>query len=557
MSEQRAALTRSEARAQEAIAECQQLREQVAHRDERLHVLEGEHATARQGRSLERPAQRRASSRTRGAEVSARTASERVAEIRAVHKERFADLRQQQRKTPLTARGLAEQGAPPALDVRAPVSGSVTATTSGCHRSHPGAGVDRMKKTPWYSSVIALLSAALLVGASTTTASADSDQSPPVDGPSASAQLAMTVFDRYNEDPAYGGMSEDADGNLTVMWKDGAAGPAGLPASVTVVRTAYSETELARAAEQLAAAGREDGVTSVGASSDRAGLTVTMQPPATTTRSTLSAAQSFDATGLEPADIPVLSVTYEAPASDAFGRQSTAGGQGVGGQRIKASNGTQCTAGFPVTFNSNGAPGMASANHCRIGGGDVWYDGGSGSGRNFFGGNGTYSASYDVYVLRSSAGSQGMLGYAPFVFMGAWNGTSTAPQQMPYLVGWTPPSLGATWVLSGSFSGSVSGNVIEAYPVSVNFDFGTATVAQLRNTAGIGASGSGDSGGPAVRWNTTETVLAGGTIVGHSVASETTCKGVTTGRRCGTVTYISPYSSWRSLLGVTVMSAAG
>lgn len=414
-----------------------------------------------------------------------------------------------------------------------------------------------MKKTPWYTSAIALLAAALLVGAATT-ASADSDQSPPVDGPTAQAQLAMTVFDRYNEDPAYGGMSEDSDGNLVLLWKDGAADPADLPASVTVERTAYSEAELARAAEQLAAAGREDGVTSVGASSDRAGLTVTMQPPAGPARSALSAVQSFDATGLEPADIPVLSVTYESPASDAFGRQSTAGGQGVGGQRIRSTTGTGCTAGFPVTFNATGNPGMATANHCRIAGGEIWYDGGGYPNGNFFGGAGTntVSASHDAYILRATYGTRSMLGYAPFVFMGAWNGTSTTGQQMPFLVGWTPPTVGATWVLSGSFSGAVSGNVIEAYPVSVNFDFGTATVAQLRNTSGLAASGQGDSGGPAVRWNTTETVLAGGTIVGHSIASERTCQGIT-GRKCGSVTYVSPYSAWRNVLGVTVMSAAG
>jgi hypothetical protein len=77
-------------------------------------------------------------------------------------------------------------------------------------------------------------------------------------------------------------------------------------------------------------------------------------------------------------------------------------------------------------------------------------------------------------------------------------------------------------------------------------------LARLVNNAGVASTGSGDSGGPAVRWVNTEVVAAGGTIVGHTTASQTTCQGVS-GRDCGSTAYVAPYYGWRNIFGVEVM----
>lgn len=94
--DQRTALAQAQVRMEETATQRDQLRAQVDERDERIHGLENDHAGARaEAAALTAQLHAEQAAAAAAAALAERTATERVAEVRALYEERISELRQQ------------------------------------------------------------------------------------------------------------------------------------------------------------------------------------------------------------------------------------------------------------------------------------------------------------------------------------------------------------------------------------------------------------------------------------------------------------------------------
>lgn len=341
-----------------------------------------------------------------------------------------------------------------------------------------------------------------------------------------------------DDDPQFSAVEISEDrAQITVWWHGDPSGELSAlldssPQSVEQVRleqTALLPGDLRSAAQDVLRQGAALGVERVTVAFDGSHLEVGLAGGAASRRSTPPPDKATQLAKIT--DVP-LTITQDGGVEPAVARLTD--NYHIGGARVYNYNkGLACTSGFAVEKGS--AKGTMFAVHCGSVG-DLWVITDS---QTAFAYGTTESRHTGVDgAIMASAGNFSQ----PYVWVGPYDNSLVFA-----INGSAYPGIGSEICYSGSYSGTVCGNIVTAKDVYTNLQNDLTSVRSIvtSQSSGLPAAGSGDSGGPGYIYTTSSSGTsrwATSIISAIPDNSGTTCNGVagstaTGGRRCSSTVY--------------------
>lgn len=303
-------------------------------------------------------------------------------------------------------------------------------------------------------------------------------------------KLSNEIYEQYQDDPRFSTIEITLDRKSLLVWWHGPT-PAGLQETLAGAsfnaetrETVLLPGSLRDAAAKALDASSDLGITSAAPTKDGSALEVTIDPELKTSQRTaidIERLLGVPVTLSQPGDIVAASRQNDVHV--------------LGGARVYryASSSLQnsCTTGFPV---QNGTQkGMIFAAHCGQSGSQiVMWPNNTGSTIYAYGNDGTISAvsgAHDAAIIRTNWNTEG-------VYTGAYTSASATP-----INGTTWAPIGTELCLSGSYSGTLCGNVVQqtgihyTLPVAGGGSINVISGIRSVHSGGLPAAGNGDSGG--------------------------------------------------------------
>ena len=293
--------------------------------------------------------------------------------------------------------------------------------------------------------------------------------------------------------------------------------------TVTVSRARHSETELARAAQQIAAEAGGS-LSSIAPKTDGSGLTAT-----------IAGASTIKARGLlRDATVPVQ---LEGSASPALASRWNDSPPWYGGSAWRnATRGGGCSTGFAVQHG--GRTKMLTAGHCAALGDRATDPTGE-----HMGYVSNDSNAYDVQLIDARSAGR------------VFNSTATLSEFTNAVIGTRGSYVGMYVCTSGAYSGTRCNVQVKQTGVSINIGYWVFNTVRAERTDFTNAVGQGDSGGAVeVVAADTSKVYAAGVNTAIDTSTRVACTGyVTTNRTCAWRMYYAPWSSVASLFGASIV----
>ncbi|RPF21926.1 hypothetical protein EDD34_2565 [Myceligenerans xiligouense] len=342
------------------------------------------------------------------------------------------------------------------------------------------------------------------------------------------SELASTITERYASHPRFASAEVLRDRSALIVHWHGTV-PSDLRAlihdakdvPVKIKQTSYSPGKVRDAAKTLMS---DPAVASVVPEPDASALQVSLRPDVSVARTAL-------ASGVE------VPVTFDTTSVVPFNSRQNDLNYHLGGARISLFEDpfivSDCTSGFAVVDSDNPSrEAMMTAAHCGE------------TGSTWITSDGTYAYSYGSMIQRNTDYDGAIIdsGWSQsYVWTGAWDSTSYAQVH-----GQRTPYIGQEICYSGSYSGTLCGNIVTARGVVYNLggDLTSVTGFRTEQEADLPAAGNGDSGGAGYEIVTsgsgTQRLAVGIISAGPASESSGNCRGVPGGdgpfdRKCSPV----------------------